>query len=159
MKTLVDHLATYATYHRDPRNIATHFVGIPLIVIAVEGLLARASIQLGRMPVSLALLATIAAVAFYATLDRRYALAMAGALGAAFALGTQIAARPLAEWLALSLGAFGIGWVFQFIGHWFEGKKPAFLDDLRGLVIGPLFVVAEAGFLLGLRSEVREAIE
>ena len=30
MKTLTDHLAQYAAYHRDRRNIATHFIGIPL---------------------------------------------------------------------------------------------------------------------------------
>ena len=41
MKTLVDHLSQYASYHRDPRNIATHFVGIPLIVLAVTILLSR----------------------------------------------------------------------------------------------------------------------
>ena len=29
-----DLMAQYAAYHRDRRNIATHFVGIPLIVIA-----------------------------------------------------------------------------------------------------------------------------
>ena len=32
MKSLVDHLSQYAAYHRDPRNIASHFIGIPLIV-------------------------------------------------------------------------------------------------------------------------------
>lgn len=41
MKTLVDHLSQYANYHRDPRNIATHFVGIPMIVLAVTILLSR----------------------------------------------------------------------------------------------------------------------
>ncbi|MEX5669899.1 Mpo1-like protein, partial [Pseudomonas neuropathica] len=41
MKSLVDHLGQYATYHRDPRNIATHFVGIPVIVVAVAVLLSR----------------------------------------------------------------------------------------------------------------------
>ena len=35
MKSLVDHLSQYAAYHRDPRNIASHFIGIPLIVVAV----------------------------------------------------------------------------------------------------------------------------
>ena len=34
MKTLVDHLAQYADYHRDPRNIHTHFVGVPMIMFA-----------------------------------------------------------------------------------------------------------------------------
>ena len=41
MKTLTDHLAQYAAYHRDRRNIATHFIGIPLIVVAVAVLLSR----------------------------------------------------------------------------------------------------------------------
>ncbi|MFL6606913.1 MAG: Mpo1-like protein, partial [Pseudomonas sp.] len=27
MKSLVDHLSQYAAYHRDPRNIASHFIG------------------------------------------------------------------------------------------------------------------------------------
>ena len=35
MKTPTDHLAQYAAYHRDPRNIHTHFVGVPMIMLAV----------------------------------------------------------------------------------------------------------------------------
>jgi uncharacterized membrane protein YGL010W len=65
----------------------------------------------------------------------------------------------MGAWLALSLGLFVVGWIIQFVGHYFEGRKPAFVDDLVGLAIGPLFVAAEAGFLLGLREEVREEIE
>ena len=60
---------------------------------------------------------------------------------------------------SLAAGLFAVGWVIQFIGHLFEGKKPAFVDDLVGLLIGPLFVMAETAFLLGLRNDVREAIE
>ena len=159
MKSLVDHLAQYAAYHRDRRNVATHFVGIPLIVVAVEGLLSRSSLAVSGVSVSPALVASIAAAAFYVALDRRYGLAMAGVLGAALAGGARLAAGSTASWLALSIGLFVVGWAFQFVGHFFEGRKPAFVDDLVGLIIGPLFVVAEAGFALGLRDEVREAIE
>ena len=60
--------------------------------------------------------------------------------------------------LAWGLSTFAIGWVFQFVGHYYEGRKPAFVDDVMGLVIGPLFVAAEAAFLLGLRKEVEQAI-
>jgi uncharacterized membrane protein YGL010W len=52
-----------------------------------------------------------------------------------------------------------LGWLIQFVGHYYEGRKPAFVDDLMGLAVGPLFVVAELAFLLGLRSELREAVE
>jgi len=47
----------------------------------------------------------------------------------------------------------------QFLGHYFEGRKPAFLDDLRGLLDGPLFLVAETAFALGLSPELREEVE
>ena len=47
MKTLVDQLAQYAAYHRDGRNILTHFVGVPLIVLAVVIVLSRPAWVLG----------------------------------------------------------------------------------------------------------------
>ena len=31
---------------------------------------------------------------------------------------------------------FIVGWVLQFIGHWFEGKPPEFLRDWRFLLVG-----------------------
>ncbi|CAB3800183.1 hypothetical protein LMG27177_04749 [Paraburkholderia fynbosensis] len=53
-----------------------------------------------------------------------------------------------------------IGWVFQFIGHVaYEHRKPAFVDDVIGLLIGPLFVLAEAMFGFGWRPDLREAID
>jgi uncharacterized membrane protein YGL010W len=51
------------------------------------------------------------------------------------------------------------GWAMQFLGHYFEGKKPAFLDDLKGLLDGPLFLVAETAFALGLSPELRAEVE
>ena len=45
------------------------------------------------------------------------------------------------------------------VGHHFEGKKPAFVDDIMGLAIGPLFVLAELSFELGLREALKEEIE
>jgi uncharacterized membrane protein YGL010W len=38
-------------------------------------------------------------------------------------------------WTA-ALWLFGVGWVFQFAGHAFEGKRPEFLRDLRFLFVG-----------------------
>ncbi len=36
----------------------------------------------------------------------------------------------------VALAMFVLGWVFQFIGHWFEGKRPEFLRDWRFLFVG-----------------------
>ncbi|MFL5320890.1 MAG: DUF962 domain-containing protein [Myxococcaceae bacterium] len=159
MRTLVDQLSQYAAYHRDRRNIATHFVGIPMIMLGIAALLARPSIALGGFPLSPALLVVIGAVVFYFLLDLRYGLTMALVMGATLYTANVIAAQSFGSWLGLSLGLFVVGWVIQFIGHYFEGRKPAFVDDLVGLLVGPLFVVAELGFALGLRTPVLREIE
>jgi len=57
------------------------------------------------------------------------------------------------------VGLFVVGWLFQSLGHFWEGKKPAFLDDVMGLIIGPLFVATELVFALGGRAELLAEIE
>lgn len=158
MKTLTEQLSTYAEYHRDTRNIATHFIGIPLIVAAVAILLSRPAFTVSGMPLSAATLATAAALAYYFLLDVGFGLLMTVLMGSALWLGQWSAAQDTATWLALGGGGFVVGWIFQFIGHYYEGRKPAFVDDLSGLVIGPLFVVAELLFLLGLRKRLEADI-
>ncbi|GKT24589.1 Mpo1-like protein [Acidovorax sp. SUPP3334] len=159
MRNLIDHLSGYADYHRDPRNIQTHFVGVPMIMLAVTVLLSRPAWLLGGLPVSLALVAALAACVFYFRLDGRYGIAMALVLAAMLAVGQWLAAQSTALWLGAGLGLFIVGWVIQFVGHYYEGRKPAFVDDLAGLIVGPLFVAAELGFAMGLRREVQAAIE
>lgn len=159
MSRLIKQLSTYALYHRDRRNIATHLVGIPMIVVGVQALMARAVVDAGGVSISLALVASVAATLYYLALDARYGVAMAGFLAATFLGGTLAAGQSLAVWLTASAVLFVGGWIVQFVGHAFEGKKPAFVDDLVGLLIGPLFIVAEVGFAIGLRNDVREEIE
>lgn len=159
MKTLVEHLAGYAAYHRDRRNIATHFFGIPMIVLGVAVLLSRPALQVAGLPLSPALGVSAAALLFYLRLDLRLAAVMAGVLAACVGCGQLLARQETALWLGSGAGLFVVGWAVQFVGHVFEGKKPAFVDDLVGLLVGPLFVAAELGFALGLRPALREAIE
>lgn len=160
MKTVTEHLAQYACYHRDKRNIVTHLVGIPLIVLAIVTLLARLQFfTIGSLSVSAALLVVIAAVVFYLRLDTGLGLLMGVLLALCLWVGQQIAAAPMAVWLSWGIGMFVVGWVWQFVGHYFEGRKPAFVDDLMGLAIGPLFVVAEVVFMLGLRRTLRHDVE
>ncbi|HRE18494.1 MAG TPA: DUF962 domain-containing protein [Rhodocyclaceae bacterium] len=159
MKTLVQQLANYAAYHRDRRNIRTHFVGIPLIVVAVAILLSRPALPWGPLPFSPTALLVLAASIYYLLLDRPLGLVMTALMLGAACIGAQVAMLDTTTWLAWGIGLFVFGWVLQFIGHYYEGKKPAFVDDIMGLAIGPLFVVAEASFLLGLRQPLRAEIE
>jgi uncharacterized membrane protein YGL010W len=39
------------------------------------------------------------------------------------------------------LGIFILAWAGQFIGHKIEGKKPSFFDDLKFLLIGPIWLI------------------
>ena len=151
MKSLVDHLSQYAAYHRDPHNIATHFVGIPLIVIAVATLLSRPQWR----GISPAVLVMLASAVFYLRLELRLGLLMTLLLALTVWLGHALAGLGTAAWLGWGIGLFVVGWVFQFVGHYYEGRKPAFIDDVTGLIVGPLFVVVELGFLLGWREDLR----
>jgi uncharacterized membrane protein YGL010W len=43
----------------------------------------------------------------------------------------------------IALAALVIGWIFQLVGHRFEGTKPKFLENLVYLLIGPLYFFEE----------------
>ncbi len=127
-------LAQYADSHRHPTNERIHFVCVPLIVFTLLGMLW-----------SLHPLAAGAACAgalwYYVRLSRPFALGM---LAMALGMLSVLALAPAAAVLPLSLAVFVLAWIGQFIGHKIEGKKPSFFDDLRFLLVGPLFVL---GFL------------
>jgi len=160
MSAATDLMAQYAAYHRDRRNIATHFVGIPLIVFAVGALLARPTFAVGSWALTPAAVAWGLTALWYLT---RGSLVL-GVATSIVNLLLIAAALPLGHlettpWLAWSLGTFVIGWIIQFVGHYYEGRKPAFADDLRGLLIGPMFVVGEALFALGWGKKMLAEIE
>lgn len=159
MKTLNQQLTQYAAYHRDKRNVFTHFIGIPMIVFAVTVLLSRPAINLSGFLITPALFAVLAAEIYYFKLDFRFGIAMAAFLTPCLWISNSIAEQSTQWWLFCGVAAFVIGWIIQFIGHIFERRKPAFFDDIMGLAIGPLFVMAELAFLLGMRREVQHAVE
>ena len=159
MRTLVDQLATYATYHRDPRNIATHFVGVPIIVLSVLILLSRVSVDVAGIAVTPALVVFLLSSLFYLKLSLAYGLAMFVIHGALLLVAGHFATLSTLAWLGAGVGIFVVGWIIQFVGHYYEGRKPAFVDDLIGLAIGPLFVVAELGFLIGLDKKTQTQVE
>ena len=159
MKTLEQALSQYAAYHRDSRNLMTHFVGIPLIVLAVVVLLSRPSYLVFGLAITPATGAVFAAIIYYVLLDRPLGIVMAVFLQFCVWVGMALAAQSTATWLGFGIGLFVLGWAIQFVGHYFEGRKPAFVDDIMGLIIGPLFVAAELAFLMGLRKPLMANIE
>jgi uncharacterized membrane protein YGL010W len=55
-----------------------------------------------------------------------------------------------AVWLVCGI-IFVIAWIGQFIGHKIEGKKPSFLDDVKFLLIGPVWLLHFICKRIGLR--------
>ena len=150
-------LATYASYHRDERNRATHFVGIPAIVFSILVPLALARSGNG---ISAAMVVAVLAVIGWVALDRVIGLAMAVVM---------LAMLLVAEWIARTYGSttawivfavfFVGGWIFQLVGHMWEGRRPALADNLFQAFIGPMFIMAEVLIWLGLKPELKTVIE
>lgn len=162
MKTLTDQLAQYASYHRDRRNIATHFVGIPMIVLALAILLSRPQWHVAALPFGLspALALFLCATVYYIVLDAALGFLMALISAGCLIIGAILAQASSIAWAGSGAGLFIVGWVFQFVGHVaYEHRKPAFADDLIGLVIGPLFVLAEILFGFGWRRALRDCVD
>lgn len=161
--TLVQSLAAYRAYHRDQRNVLTHALGIPMIVLAIEVVLSRPALSITLMGADAALTPAIVASAlaalWYLRLDLKMGLLMTLVLALFLGVGAQIAAISNAAWLGGAIGLFVVGWVFQFLGHHYEGRKPAFVDDLRSFLVGPLFMVVEGLFALGLLADLKREVE
>ncbi|MDB5961502.1 MAG: hypothetical protein JWP59_2796 [Massilia sp.] len=127
-------LDQYSESHRNHTNELIHLVCVPLIVFSLLGLIWWIH------PLA-AVAASGAALAYYFQLSKPFALGMLAM--SLVMLGLLYAMPPLTV-LPLSISIFVLAWIGQFIGHQIEGKKPSFFDDLRFLLIGPLFVL---GFL------------
>ena len=160
MRSTLELLSDYAEYHRDRRNIITHFVGVPMIVLGVSVLLARLAWPVRGLLVTPAWAAFTAAALWYLTRGNlTLGAAVSVAMGALVLLAHALAAGSVAGWLTWGLGLFVLGWLVQFVGHWYEGRKPAFVDDLAGLLVGPMFVTAEALFAAGWNRPMQHEIE
>ncbi|MDB5073212.1 MAG: hypothetical protein JWM87_4323, partial [Candidatus Eremiobacteraeota bacterium] len=126
-------LADYGTYHRDRRNLICHEIGIPLIVLGVIALLRL--ITLTGSAFSLASLVVVVVMVYYAAAFGREA--RAATYIAIVGLAVLYVIAVFVTW-PFAIAAFVIGWVFQFVGHAYEGKSPAFLTNLLHLLVGPL---------------------
>ncbi len=153
-------LVQYARYHRDRRNITTHLVGVPMIVFGLGVLLSRTGFGPGDAGLSLAWWAWGIATLWYVSRGHLLlGLAVSLFNGLLFALAHLAAQGTTSQWLTWGLGFFSVGWIIQFIGHYYEGKKPAFVEDIGGLLVGPMFVAAELLFMLGIARPLLLEIE
>ena len=127
-------LAKYSESHLNPVNEVIHFICVPVIVFTLLGLL-------WAIHPWVALAGALAAMLYYFSLSVPLAVGM---LLMSAAMLVLLYVLPPQWVLPLSITVFVLAWIGQFVGHKIQVKKPSFFDDLRFLLIGPLFVL---GFL------------
>ena len=158
-RTLDDWLDAYGDSHRHPVNKTIHRIAVPIIVLDVLGFLhlVPTAAVAGWLPRASWLLVA-AAIAFYVRLSPTLALGMLLlALPSMAALDAGLSA--LGGWALPALVAvFGVTWAAQFVGHALEGKKPSFFEDVQYLLIGPLWLLADAYRRLGLKTTIASEV-
>ena len=159
MKTLEQQMGFYAAYHQDARNKATHFVGVPAIMLSLFIPLAWLRIELGGVPITAAMLFAAAVLVYYFVLDVPLGLAMLVVSALLVWLGQLIADQGvLRGWIWFGVLFFG-GWILQLVGHVFEGRKPALTDNLLQIFVAPIFLCAEIYFALGYKPALHGAVQ
>lgn len=160
MKNVVEQLAQYKSVHFNKKNIQTHFIGVPLIIFSLTILLSLIQFELntdnGVFTFTLASVLFTIAILYYFILHWRLALGMVAYVIPNLYLASLV--TPVEHSGLIAIATFVIGWVIQFIGHHYEKAKPAFIDDLSQFLIGPLFLMAEVYFSLGLEKKLLETI-
>lgn len=148
MRTIDKLLSEYGESHQNATNKLIHWICVPIIFWTIVALLW--SVKLGvEIPsttyhLNLALVALIAVIFYYIRLSLRLTIGMLLFSFACIAITDRLEENltlihfPL--W-GLALILFVIAWIFQFVGHNIEGKKPSFLKDLQFLLIGPAWLM------------------
>ena len=153
-------LSSYASVHRDLRNKATHFVGIPVIVFSLLLILSLWRLEIGGREWTMSLIVAILAALGWMALDFGVGVVMAIILVPTWYAAEAFCGAlggPSATWVAFGALFVG-GWVLQFLGHHYEGKRPALLDNIFQGFIGPMFLVAETMVALGYRADLAEVM-
>lgn len=156
MKNVVQQLSQYKSVHFNKKNIKTHFVGIPLIILSLTILLSLINFQFGEFDhptnITAAMMLYSIVIIYYFILHWRLALGMVAYIIPNVYVASLIAPVEGAVWIAIAI--FVIGWIIQFVGHYYEKAKPAFVDDLSQFLIGPFFLMAEVYFSLGWEKKL-----
>ncbi|HKO67311.1 MAG TPA: Mpo1-like protein [Burkholderiaceae bacterium] len=159
MKTLEEQMSVYLRYHRNPKNRLTHFVGVPLIMFSLFVLLDLARFELGGFSISAATVLAVVVLVYYFRLDAVLAAAMTLFVVVLLVAAHGIASEGIRPALVVFAATFVGGWALQLVGHVFEGRKPALMDNLFQVLIAPIFLMAEVFFAFGYKRDVAERME
>ena len=144
----------YGDSHQDKTNKLIHWLCVPLIFLVILGLIWAIPTPTAFTEIhpyfNWATLASLFIVGFYVHLSPRLAIGLTLFTLVCYAIIAWYESLQIAS-LAISCAVlFVILWVFQFIGHHIEGKKPSFFKDIQFLMIGPAWLMGFIYRRLGL---------
>ena len=141
----------YSESHQNHTNEIIHWICVPLIVFSLFGLIWSIPFPhlnfLGRYNgyVNWASFLIAFAIYFYYKLSPVLSYVMLVVM-MIFSAGIVSLEKlhnkegwPLMWQVCLAI--FVLAWIGQFIGHKIEGKKPSFFDDVKFLLIGPIWLL------------------
>ncbi|ADV88530.1 putative PRS2 protein [Vibrio vulnificus YJ016] len=140
MRSLEQWLDAYGESHQNSTNQKIHTFAVPGIFFSIVALIwSLPSLPLPVLSLNWVWVAALPVWWFYYRLSLSVFLMMLGYTLASIALAwsVELLGLPLAE---MAVGLFVVLWIFQFVGHKIEGKKPSFFEDLKFLLIGPVWV-------------------
>ncbi|NML56558.1 Mpo1 family 2-hydroxy fatty acid dioxygenase [Chryseobacterium cheonjiense] len=148
--------AEYAESHRNSTNKLIHWICVPLVFWSILGFISLIPsksigfIYIGEISY-ISFAAIVLVTIFYMRLSLIISIIMfiLMVIMESFAYGINIRFKENA-WLVY-LFVFVITWIFQFVGHKIEGKKPSFLKDLQFLLVGPIWLLSFIVKKLGIR--------
>ncbi|MEK6805849.1 MAG: Mpo1-like protein [Pseudomonadota bacterium] len=141
MKSFNNWLQDYEQRHRNPVNRTLNWICLPQTAFAIW--LGLKCIPLGNDLFNVATVAALGTWLLYFRLSRPLAFGMVMVLCALYAgvIAVEALAGRYAPWLALAI--FAEAWISQLIGRDVEGARPTLVEDLRFLLIGPLWLLAD----------------
>jgi uncharacterized membrane protein YGL010W len=154
-RTADEWFEAYGVCHQNETNKLLHWICIPAIVFSLIALLWSMPVPATILSVapwfnwSLVLL-SVSSI-FYLRLSVSLGVGMIlfwGLIVGAIVLCEQAGFTNLAT---LAMIVFVVAWIGQFVGHKIEGQKPAFVDDLKFLLIGPLWLLGFVYRRLGIK--------
>jgi len=152
MRTAQAWLDDYSVSHQNPTNKKIHWICVPLIMLSALGMMwsiPRPAFFSDISPyLNWATLLIMLSLIYYLMLSVRLAAGML-LVSAVMCLVLELLMRLPWPLLWTSVAIFVGAWIGQFIGHKIEGRKPSFFKDLQFLLIGPIWLLADAYRKLG----------
>ena len=147
MDRLTNYLNEYSESHQNKMNIVIHKICVPVIMFSAIGILKAMPVpEEWPLWLDLSYFAILGVLIFYATL-KNVKVFLAMVLFILLQVIILELLRP--HFFILCFFLFIVAWIFQFIGHKIEGKKPSFFKDLLFLLIGPIWVVKSIADQMG----------